>query len=56
MKMRTGPGNMVRVDGAWRWSGGMPAENLTIEVLDFNAFATRAEQRNRAFFNKLGLR
>jgi len=56
MKLRTGPGNMEKVEGAWRWYGGVPAENLSIEVLDFKAFATRAEQRNRAFFTKLGLR
>ena len=54
-KLRTGPGNMEKVDGDWRWVGGMPAENLTIEVLDFQAFVSRAEKRNRAFFTKLGL-
>jgi hypothetical protein len=33
----------------------VPAENLSIEVLDFQTFIKRAEQRNRAFFTKLGL-
>jgi hypothetical protein len=55
-KIRTGPGNMQKVEGDWRWHGGVPAENLTIELLDFNVFVSRAEQRNRAFFSKLGLR
>jgi hypothetical protein len=54
-KLRTGPGNMQRAEGDWRWYGGMPAENLSIEVLDFQTFVRRAEQRNRAFFTKLGL-
>jgi hypothetical protein len=54
-KVRTGPGNMQKVEGDWRWHGGVPAENLTIELLDFNVFVSRAEQRNRAFFSKLGL-
>jgi hypothetical protein len=54
-KLRIGPGNMVKVDGDWRWYGGVPAENLSIEVLDFQTFVKRAEQRNRAFFVKLGL-
>ena len=54
-KLRTGPGNMQKAEGDWRWYGGVPAENLSIEVLDFQAFVTRAEQRNRAFFTKLGL-
>ncbi len=54
-KLRVGPGNMEKVEGDWRWFGSVPAENLSIEVLDFQAFVRRAEQRNRAFFNKLGL-
>jgi len=54
-RVRTGPGNMQKVEGDWRWHGGVPAENLTIELLDFNIFVSRAEQRNRAFFSKLGL-
>ena len=54
-RVRTGPGNMQKVDGDWRWTGGVPAENLTIELLDFNVFVSRAERRNRAFFTKLGL-
>jgi DNA-binding PadR family transcriptional regulator len=54
-KLRTGPGNMEKVEGDWRWFGGVPVENLSIEVLDFQTFIKRAEQRNRAFFTKLGL-
>ncbi len=54
-KIRTGPGNMQKIEGDWRWVGGVTGENLTIEVLDFSVFVTRAEQRNRAFFSKLGL-
>ncbi|MCC6808066.1 MAG: ATP-binding protein [Deltaproteobacteria bacterium] len=54
-RVRTGPGNMQKVEGDWRWHGGVPGENLTIELFDFNVFVNRAEQRNRAFFRKLGL-
>ena len=54
-KVRKGPGNMQKVDGDWRWHGGVHAENLTLELLDFNIFVSRAERRNRAFFTKLGL-
>ena len=54
-RLRVGPGNMVKAEGDWRWYGGVPAENLSIEVLDFQTFVRRAEQRNRAFFVKLGL-
>lgn len=54
-RFRTGPGNMTKDEGDWRWVGSVPAENLVIEVLDFQAFVKRAEQRNRAFFVKLGL-
>jgi len=56
MKMIAGPGNMQRVGADWRWYGMHTPANLTIEVLDYKAFVTRAEQRNRAFFTKLGLR
>lgn len=54
-RLRSGPGNMVPVDGNERWYGGVPPENLTVEVLDYRAFMRRAEQRTRAFFVKLGL-
>ena len=54
-RIRVGPGNMEKVEGDWRWFGGTPAENLSIEVLDYQTFVSRAEQRNRAFFTKLGL-
>ncbi len=54
-RLRTGPGNLRKADGEWRWYGFVPEENLSIEVLDFQAFVVRAEQRNRAFFAKLGL-
>lgn len=53
--IRRGPGNMTKVAEEGRWYGSVPAENLWIEVLDFQAFIRRAEQRNRAFFTKLGL-
>jgi hypothetical protein len=46
----------VKVEGEDRWFGSMPTENLYIEVLDYRAFVRRAEQRNHAFFTKLGLR
>ena len=54
-RLRTGPANMVKAEGDWRWYGGIPDENLSVEVLDFQTFVKRAEQRNRAFFVKLGL-
>lgn len=50
------PGDMHKVENEWRWYGHVSNLNATIEVLDFRAFIRRAEQRNRAFFNKLGLR
>jgi hypothetical protein len=53
--IRVGPGNMAKVEGDWRWYGGVPNENLSIEVMDYHTFVRRAEQRNRAFFTKLGL-
>ena len=53
--LATGPGDLVQAPGEWRWYGGVRQLNLTIEVFDFNAFVVRAEQRNRAFFTKLGL-
>ncbi len=53
--IRGGPGNMTPVQEEQRWYGEVPQENLWIEVLDFQAFIRRAEQRNKAFFNKLGL-
>jgi hypothetical protein len=54
-KVRSGPGNMTQVEGDWRWHGGIPTENLTLELVDFKIFVSRALQRNRAFFTKLGL-
>jgi len=53
--IRRGPGNMQKVAEEGRWFGAVPGENLWLEVLDFQAFIRRAEQRNRAFFTKLGL-
>ncbi|MCP4897529.1 MAG: hypothetical protein GY906_11205 [bacterium] len=53
--MRRGPCNMRKVPEEGRWFGAKPEENLWIEVLDFTAFIRRAQQRNRAFFTKLGL-
>ncbi len=54
--LRRGPVDMHKVAEEGRWWGAKPTENLWIEVLDFQAFIRRAEQRNRAFFTKLGLR
>jgi len=54
-RIEDGPANMIRAVDEWRWNGMHPNANLTIEVVDFHAFVTRAEQRNRAFFAKLGL-
>lgn len=53
--IRRGPVDMDKVAEEGRWYGAKPSENLWIEVLDFQAFIRRAEQRNRAFFTKLGL-
>lgn len=53
--IRGGPGNMAKVAEEGRWYGFNSGENLWLEVLDFQAFIRRAEQRNRAFFTKLGL-
>ena len=49
-------GDMHKVETEWIWYGHVSNLNATIEVLDFRAFIRRAEQRNQAFFNKLGLR
>lgn len=54
-KVERGPGNMERVEGDWRYVGDVPSLNLTLELLDFKVFVTRADQRNRAFFKNLGL-
>lgn len=54
-QIRRGPGNMQKVAEEGRWYGSVPGENLWLEVLDFQAFIRRAEQRNHAFFSKLGL-
>jgi hypothetical protein len=50
------PDDMHNVENEWRWYGHVTNLNATIEVLDFSAFIRRAEQRNQAFFSKLGLR
>jgi hypothetical protein len=49
------PGEVKKVEGEWRWYGTVSNFNMTVEVLDFRAFVSRAEQRHRAFFRKLGL-
>lgn len=54
-KLTIAPGNIRKVEGEWRWYGTVENLNLTVEVLDFRAFLRRAEQRNHAFFTKLGL-
>lgn len=54
-KLLMAPGNIRKVENDWRWYGAVENLNLTIEVLDFRAFLRRAEQRNRAFFAKLGM-
>lgn len=53
--LRVGPGEMKRVESEWRWYGAVSSLNMTVEVLDFRAFISRAEQRNRAFFRTLQL-
>jgi len=54
-KLLLAPGNIRKVEGDWRWYGNVESLNMTIEVLDYRAFIRRAEQRNRAFFAKLGM-
>jgi hypothetical protein len=54
-KLQIAPGNIRKVEGEWRWYGDVENLNLTVEVLDFRAFLRRADQRNRAFFAKLGM-
>ena len=53
--IRRGPCDMQKVAEEGRWYGSKVTENLWIEVLDFRAFIRRAQQRNQAFFTKLGL-
>lgn len=48
-------GDIRKVESEQRWYGNVPNLNMTVEVLDYHAFIRRAEQRNRAFFRKLGL-
>ena len=54
-RLRTGPGNLKYDETDGRWFGTQESLNLWIEILDFKTFLRRAEQRNRAFFSKLGL-
>ena len=53
--IRVGPADMTFEETEGRWFGYQRNLNLWIEVLDFRTFIRRAEQRNRAFFVKLGL-
>ena len=53
--LRDGPAEMSRVENEWRWHGAMRNLNMYVEVLDYRAFLTRAQQRNQAFFNALNL-
>jgi hypothetical protein len=53
--LQAGPGEMKRVESEWRWYGAVSFVNMNVEVLDFRAFISRAEQRNRAFFRTLQL-
>ena len=53
--LQVGPGEMKRVESEWRWYGAVSSLNMTVEVLDFRAFISRAEQRNHAFFRTLNL-
>jgi hypothetical protein len=53
--LQDGPGEMKRVESEWRWYGTVSSLNMNVEVLDFRAFISRAEQRNRAFFRTLQL-
>ena len=54
--LRDGPGEMKQVEEEWRWYGALGNLNMNVEVLDFRAFVSRAQQRNKAFFKALGLR
>ena len=49
---RDGPGEMKQVEAEWRWYG-VTNLNMNVEVLDFRAFVSRAQQRNQAFFKPL---
>ena len=51
-----GPGEMKQVEGEWRWYGALSNLNMNVEVLDFRAFLSRAQQRNQAFFKALSLK
>ena len=53
--LRDGPGEMKQVEEEWRWYGMVGSLNMNVEVLDYRAFISRAQQRNRAFFNALRL-
>ena len=53
--LRDGPGEMKQVEEEWRWYGMMGNLNMNVKVLDYRAFISRAQQRNRAFFNALRL-
>jgi hypothetical protein len=54
--LRDGPGEMKQVEEEWRWYGALGNLNMNVEVLDFRAFVSRAQQRNKAFFKALGLK
>ena len=54
--LRDGPGEMKKVEGGWRWYGALANLNMNVEVLDFRAFVSRAQQRNQAFFRALSLK
>ena len=54
--LRDGPGEMKQVEAEWRWYGVMGNLNMNVEVLDFRAFVSRAQQRNQAFFKPLSLK
>lgn len=54
--LRDGPGEMKQVETEWRWYGALGNLNMNVEVLDFRAFVSRAQQRNQAFFKALSLK
>jgi len=53
--LQLAPGDLKRVEAEWRWYGYHTDLNVSIEVLDYQAFIRRARQRNQSFFTKLGL-
>lgn len=53
--LQLAPGDLKKVESGWRWYGYHTDLNVSIEVLDYQAFIQRAQERNQSFFTKLGL-